>query len=186
MMTMILVPIIIIGSLLLLVSQAIYAHEFDESSKLRADFTISNVGKKKESGFNLRSGSKTLSDTEPAFYFAVKYPSSLKCEGESTNIYAYPLNVCKVGTAHGKVVGSGIEKINTNADNSQYLHTTYSQYSTLNCTGDVTDSYEIDYPDFCISNSSPEPEPFHFHSVSFELGPTSDVSSRFKNGVIIS
>lgn len=175
--------IIAVISSFLLLSQLISARKIVGSKN---NFDLQSPSQKKKLS-NLRTASTVVSkDVEPSFYIALKYPSSYKCEKDWTYANAYPLNVCKIGYERGQAVGSGMEKINTNEDNSQYVHTTFYQYSSLNCTGDFTVVYEIAYPEFCIPNTSPFPENFHFYSVGFEMQPVSDISAHYKNGVIVS
>jgi hypothetical protein len=88
----------------------------------------------------LRSASVS-SASNPGTFMVYQYDAG-KCAGDSHLVSGAPIGVCMTGyTSEGTVVGSGIYTY-VNED-AKFTYTTYTEYSTGDCTGATTLSQEI-------------------------------------------
>jgi hypothetical protein len=122
----------------------------------------------------LRSAAVTRT-SNPGTFMAYQY-SEGGCAGNAHLVSGAPLGVCMTGYSDdGKVVGSGLYTYLK--EDETYTYTTYSEYSTGDCTGATTLSANNNYPKWCIT----EGPSFRF---SFIEG--TDLTSVLKNGMLYS
>jgi hypothetical protein len=125
----------------------------------------------------LRSASVSSTST-PGTFMVYQYDAG-QCAGDSHLVSGAPLGVCMTGyTDDGKVVGSGIYTYIK--EDATYTHTTYTEYSTGDCTGATTLSQENAYPKWCLAEDD------QGTSARFSFIPGTDLSNYLKNGLLYS
>jgi hypothetical protein len=125
----------------------------------------------------LRSAPVT-STSSPGTFMVNQYEAG-QCAGNANIVSGAPFGVCMTGyTSEGTVVGSGIYTYLK--EDAKFTYTTYSEFSTGDCTGAITLSQDNNYPKWCLAEDE------QGTSARFSFIEGTDLSGHLKNGLLFS